>query len=67
MCWPSLSESQMEGYTCRCRVGIVSYLGHGPGWVSEGEKDPAAHWQEQRRVVVEPTEVVQDPPPLLVW
>ena len=32
------------------KVGIVSYLGHGPGWVSEGEKDPAAHWHEQSRV-----------------
>ena len=35
------------------KVGIVSYLGHGPGWVSEGEKDPAAHWQEQSRVAPE--------------
>ena len=23
---------------------------HGKGWVSEGEKDPAAHWHEQSRV-----------------
>ena len=35
------------------RVGIVSYLGHGPGWVSEGEKDPAGHWHEQSRSTAE--------------
>jgi hypothetical protein len=43
----------------------IFYLEQGYGWVSEGEKDPAAHWQEQRRVIKE-TEEVQSPP-LPVW
>ena len=43
-------EKNRESLIWKGRVGIAAYLGHGCGWVLDGEKEPAAHWHEQSLV-----------------